>query len=317
MVLQHVTITETRPEGLGNQALRLEPTGGELQPFEAGAHVDVHLPNGLVRQYSIASAPHRRDHYLLCVKHEAQSRGGSQYVCEALQVGTELRISAPRNLFPLHAGETQVLVGAGIGLTPLLAMAESLECDGRPFVLHHYSRAREQVPFLERLLRGFSHGRVYLHHSRDGASPRQHIPREISAPPPGGQLYLCGPEAFMQRFGELALEHGWAAASVHREAFGGTLAEPPAEGDEAFEVLLASSGRLIRVEADRSIAAALLEAGVDVPLSCEMGICGACTVEVLEGTPEHRDSVLSEQERTGHMTLCCSRSRSARLTLNL
>lgn len=315
--LHEVRIAAATDEGHSQRALRLEPLHGALPAFEAGAHVDLHLPGGLVRQYSIASAPHQRDHYLLCVKLAPDSRGGSRQACTALAAGDRLHISAPRNLFPLRAGTRQVLVAAGIGITPLLSMAQALEARGEDFVLHYYVQRREQIAFGERLRQGFAHGRVLLHASAEGESPRSHVPVEIRAATSRDQLYLCGPAPFMDRFAALAAGFGWTPAQVHREHFG-ALARPAGE-DRAFEVELAASGRVVTVPAQASIAQALQRAGVEVPLSCEQGICGACLTGVLAGEPEHRDSVLGAAERAAgrQVALCCSRSRSPRLVLDL
>jgi vanillate O-demethylase ferredoxin subunit len=315
--LQEVRIATVADEGYGQRALRLEPLHGALPPFEAGAHVDVHLPDGLIRQYSIASAPQQRDHYLLCVRRTDDSRGGSRQLCGSIAPGDRLRISAPRNLFALRTGTRQVLIAAGIGITPLLSMAEALEARGEEFVLHYYVRHREQVAFAARLRQGFRHGRVLLHASADGASPRTHVPVEIRAATSRDQLYLCGPAPFMDRFAALAGGFGWSPAQVHREHFGAIAR--PAEGERAFEVQLASSGRVVTVPAQVSIAQALRAAGIAAPVSCEQGICGACLTGVLAGEPEHRDSVLGEAERCAgrQLALCCSRSHSPRLVLDL
>lgn len=315
--LQDVRIAALADEGHGQRALRLEPLHGALPAFEAGAHLDVHLPGGLVRQYSIASAPHQRDHYLLCVRLAADSRGGSRQLCGELAAGDRLRISAPRNLFPLRAGTRQVLIAAGIGITPLLSMAQALEARGEDFVLHYYVRRRGQVAFAARLRRGFAHGRVLVHASDEGESARTHVPVEIRAATSRDQLYLCGPAPFMERFAALAAGFGWTPGQVHREHFGAVAR--PAGKDQAFEVELAGSGRVLTVPAQASIAQALQRAGVAVPVSCEQGICGACLTGVLAGEPEHRDSVLGEAERAAgrQIALCCSRSRSPRLVLDL
>lgn len=171
MSLHEVRVAEVVDQGHRQRAIRLEPIGAELPAFEAGAHVDLHLPDGLVRQYSIASAPHARDHYLLCVKLADASRGGSRHLCEQLAAGDRLQISTPRNLFPLHPGERHVLLAAGIGITPLLSMAEALEARGEAFVLHYYARRQADVAFEQRLQQGFQHGQVQVHLS-DGARAR-------------------------------------------------------------------------------------------------------------------------------------------------
>ena len=315
MALLEVLVADATEQGAGNRALRLEPLTGTLPPFQAGAHVDVHLPGGLVRQYSIASAPAARDHYLLCVKREADSRGGSRHIHEQLGPGHRLWISTPRNLFELQAEGPHLLLAAGIGITPLLSMARALDAQGQPFVLHYYVHDRARAAFAGELQAGFAHGRVELHASTEGTSARRHVPAELDTP--RGHLYLCGPAAFMDRFATLAAAHGWDSGQVHREHFAGvaaTLAD-----DEAFEVELASTGLVVEVAADTTIAQALEAAGFPLPVSCEQGICGACVTGVRAGIPDHRDCVLSEQEHAANtcITPCCSRSRSPRLVLEL
>ncbi|KAB7769702.1 PDR/VanB family oxidoreductase [Xanthomonas maliensis] len=318
MNLHEVRVAAVTEQGHRQRAFRLEPIAHALPSFEAGAHVDVHLPDGLVRQYSIASAPHARDHYLLCVKLAEASRGGSRHLCERVRAGDRLRISSPRNLFPLHPGDRHVLLAAGIGITPLLSMAEALDAGGERFVLHYYVRRQAELSFLPRLQQGFAHGQVHLHPSEAGESLRVQVPSALRQVGPRDHLYLCGPAPFMEYATKVARGHGWTDAQLHREHFS-AVATPGTEPDAAFEVELASSGRVVQVAADRSIASALLDAGIDVPLSCEQGMCGACLTGVLAGMPDHRDSVLSDAERASHhqMTLCCSRSHSPRLVLAL
>ncbi|MEA9554813.1 PDR/VanB family oxidoreductase [Xanthomonas nasturtii] len=319
MSLHQVRVAAVVDQGHRQRAIRLEPIDSELPAFEAGAHVDLHLPDGLIRQYSIASAPHARDHYLLCVKLADASRGGSRHLCEQLSTGDRLQISSPRNLFPLHPGERHVLLAAGIGITPLLSMAEALEARGEPFVLHYYARRHADVAFVQRLQQGFSHGQVHVHLSDGGQSPRVHVPDALAQAGARDQLYLCGPAAFMDHFTTLAQAYGWSAAQLHREHFAPAALSLAHDADHAFEVELAASGRVVQVPADCSIASALLDAGIAVPLSCEQGMCGACLTGVIAGTPDHRDSVLNDSERAANaqITLCCSRSRSPRLVLDL
>ncbi|APO97442.1 PDR/VanB family oxidoreductase [Xanthomonas vesicatoria] len=319
MSLHEVRVADVVDQGHRQRAIRLEPVGAQLPAFEAGAHVDLHLPDGLIRQYSIASAPHVRDHYLLCVKLADASRGGSRHLCEQLSTGDRLQISSPRNQFPLHPGERHVLLAAGIGITPLLSMAEALEARGEPFVLHYYARRHADVAFVQRLQQGFTHGQAHVHLSDGGQSPRVHVPDALVQAGAHDQLYLCGPAAFMDHFTQLARTHGWTAAQLHREHFAAVDTGGAHDTDSAFEVELAASGRVVQVPADCSIANALLDAGIEVPLSCEQGMCGACLTGVVAGTPDHRDSVLSDAERAANrqITVCCSRSRSRRLVLDL
>lgn len=316
MALLQVVVTDIAEQGEGNRALTLAPLLGELPPFEAGAHVDVHLPGGVVRQYSIASAPDERDrHYVLCVKLAPASRGGSRHIHEQLVAGQRLWISRPRNHFPLQADGPHLLLAAGIGITPLLSMAQALDARGEAFVLHHYVRERAQAAFAGRLAQGFAHGRVQVHADAEGESPLTHVPGELAQP--RGHLYLCGPGGFMDHFAALAGRAGWPAQNIHSERFDPV--ELVRADDAPFEVELASSGEVVEVPAGQSIAQALGEAGIPVEVSCEQGMCGACVTGVLAGVPDHRDCVLGAAEHAANdrMTLCCSRSRSPRLVLAL
>lgn len=322
MPLLEVVVDAMSLQGQGNVALELAAAdAAPLPPFAAGAHVDLHLPNGLVRQYSIASAPDELGRYLLCVRREPASRGGSAYVHERLRVGDRLRISAPRNLFALQPARHHLLLAGGIGITPLLSMAQRLDREGLGFELHYYVQQRAQIAFAQRLATGFANGEVRLHCADEGRDARSWLPPGIETAGGDRQLYLCGPGAFMAHVAGHALAHGWDAGRIHREAFAPAVAAtaPAGSGEEAFEVELASTGQVFAVPPGRSIAAVLGEAGVALSLSCEMGICGACLTDVLAGEPDHRDSVQSEQEKAGNrqMTVCCSRSRSPRLTLGL
>lgn len=313
-----VTVAALAAEGAGNLAIRLEPLPGQALPaFAAGAHIDVFLPGALTRQYSIASAPSRLDHYELCVKREPESRGGSRFIHQALAVGAQLHISSPRNLFALQPADHHVLVAAGIGITPLLSMASALKEQQQSFSLHYYTRTRTEAAYAERLETQFGAERVHLQHSDQGRSPRRHLPDDLLQPGPNAHLYLCGPEAFMRHMTERAQELGWPTTHIHQEAFA-PMAAQTAVGD-AFEVQVNSTGQVVQVPTELSIAQALMAAGVEVAVSCEQGFCGACLTRVVTGTPCHRDSVLSDGEKAlnDQMALCCSRSRSGRLVLGI
>ncbi|WP_033575827.1 PDR/VanB family oxidoreductase [Dickeya chrysanthemi] len=318
----NVVVDALSRQGEGNLALRL--TAADEQPlpaFEAGAHVDLHLPNGLTRPYSLAGDPSDRSHYLLCVRHDAASRGGSRYVHTALRVGQRLMISAQRNAFALQPACGYLLLAGGIGITPLLAMAHALDQTGLPFELHYFVRHRRELAFREQLSRGFRHGRCRIGCADEGGSPRNQLPDSLRDGAEGRRLYLCGPAGFMAHVTRSALAHHWPASAIHTEAFGAPV--PVSRGDtdqQAFTVELASSGRVFTVPPEKTIAGVLQEHEVAVPLSCEMGMCGACLTPVCAGTPDHRDSVQSEAEKNAphqQIALCCSRSRSAHLVIGL
>lgn len=300
-------------EGNKSLAVRLVAENGEALPaWQPGAHVDVHLPCGVVRQYSLTGACENAS-YLICVGRETASRGGSRYVHETLRPGQTLAISAPRNLFPLTQSERVVLLAAGIGITPLYAMALHLNAAGTPFSLHYYVRNRESAAFARELSQL---GECTIH----TASPRSALAGHLPLPAPGLHAWVCGPSGFMAKVREVARSKGWPDEAVHSEAF-----QPPAplisgEAGEIFTVKLASTGERWPVPADKTIAQVLQANGVDVPLSCEMGICGACLTPVIDGVVDHRDTVQSEAEKSApgqQVALCCSRSHSGELVIAL
>ncbi|VVM80155.1 MULTISPECIES: PDR/VanB family oxidoreductase [Pseudomonas] len=314
-----VKVTEMAAQGASNISIRLEPIYGQTLPgFEAGAHVDVFLANGLIRQYSIASAPFMDDHYELCVKLDSASRGGSRFVHEHLAVGDELEISLPRNLFALQPARHYILIAAGIGITPLISMAAELDRKQLSFSLHYYTRTLADVAFGERLASYLGTSQVHLHQSYAGRSPRQYLPEDLQRPSAEQLVYLCGPAEFMVHVEQSAKLSGWAPERIIKEAFSPTAVIADV-GADTFEIELKSTGAVYTVHGEQSIARVLLDAGVDVPVSCEQGMCGACLTGVLSGEPEHLDMVMTDEEHAlnNRMTLCCSRSRSDRLVLDL
>ncbi|MDH4874647.1 PDR/VanB family oxidoreductase [Pseudomonas sp. BN515] len=312
-----VVITAIRPEARDILSLELARADhGPLPAFSAGAHIDLHLPNGLVRQYSLCNHPGENHRYQIAVLRSSDSRGGSEAVHQ-LRPGQALRIGTPRNLFPLaEGGGRSLLMAGGIGITPLLCMAEHLASSGADFQLHYCARSEEHAAFVERLEGSPFAGRVQLHFD-DGARGRLDISRLLADQPGDTRLYTCGPAGFMQHVLDSARELGWAEARLHREYFSAEAA--PQGAADAFEVQLASSGQVLRVEAGENVVEALRKVGVEVPVACEQGICGTCLTRVLEGVPEHRDLFLTEEEQAANdqFTPCCSRARSPRLVLDL
>lgn len=314
-----VVVTRKRREAEGIYSFELAPAEGSMLPaFSAGSHIDVHLPNSLLRQYSLCNHPEERHRYLLGVLLDPASRGGSQAMHEQVHEGSRLRISEPRNLFPLaHVAGYSVLFAGGIGITPILCMAERLARIGAPFELHYCGRSAGGMAFVEYIRRSAFADCVHVHVDDGEDDQRLDSARVLSAPTSDRHLYVCGPNGFMEHVLSTARTQGWAEAQLHREYFAG--AAVPASEAGGFEVQLASSGRCLQVPAHRSVAQVLLEAGIDIPLSCEQGICGTCITRVLEGEPEHRDMFLTDAERARNdqFTPCCSRARSARLVLDL
>lgn len=293
------------------------PEGAELPPFSAGAHIDLHLGEGLVRQYSLAGDPADTSRYLLGVLREPASRGGSLAVHERLREGDLLGASLPRNHFPLHAqAPHSLLLAGGIGITPLLSMAEQLQREGREFELHYCTRSAARTAFAQRLREAAWASRVHLHHDDGPAAQRLDLAGLLAGAPAGAHLYVCGPRGFIDWVLRGGRDAGWDDSRLHREYFAAAEDTPSAGG--AFEVELASSGRVVRVEPAQTIVQALAAAGIDLPTSCEQGVCGTCLTRVLAGTPEHRDSYLTDEERARNdqMLPCCSRALSPRLVLD-
>jgi vanillate O-demethylase ferredoxin subunit len=304
-------------EAHGIVALELTAAdGGALPPFEPGAHIDVEATAGVTRQYSLCSDPADRRAYRLAVLREPASRGGSAAIHDQFNVGRKVKVSKPRNHFALSPHtERSILVAGGIGVTPLLSMAYALHAQGRAFELHYTTRSREKAAFVEELQHAAFSDRLRLYHD-DGVNG-QRFDAAVALPPPspGAHLYICGPGGFMDVVVATAHTAGWSADHIHLERF---TAEVSTEGD-AFTVVAARSGLTIRVAADQTIGEALAAAGIDLPMSCEQGVCGTCLTDVVDGIPDHRDQYLTDDEKATNkqMTPCCSRSRSPVLTLAL
>jgi vanillate O-demethylase ferredoxin subunit len=292
--------------------------GRTLPAFSAGSHVDVQLPNGLTRQYSLANDPAESHRYLIAVLRDAASRGGSATMHDAVHEGDLLTISAPKNHFPLaHDARRHLLLAGGIGVTPILCMAERLAVTGADFEMHYCTRSRERTAFHDRIRMSSFASRVHLHFDDGDATQRLDLASLLAAPVPGTHLYVCGPKGFMDAVLGAAREGGWPEANLHVEYFGAETA--PHDADATFEVQLASSGRIVVVPRERSVVQALADAGVEVPTSCEQGVCGTCLTRVLAGVPDHRDLYLTPEEQAANdqFTPCCSRAKTPRLVLDL
>ncbi len=294
--------------------------GGALPDFAAGAHIDVHVGMGgtnFVRPYSLCNAPGSASWHIGVLR-EAQSRGGSAAVHAWLGVGSSLQVSAPRHHFTLAAGAAHsLLLAGGIGVTPLLAMAEQLHRDGASFELHHCTRNMARTPFVQRLAAAPYAAQVHRHLDDGAAGQRLGLPAVLGAAPAGTHLYVCGPQGFMDAMLGAARAAGWPEDHLHWESFGAAVV--PQQGDQAFDLVLARSGRTIRVHADQTAAQALQSEGVYLSTSCEQGVCGTCLTPVLEGVPDHRDQYLTPEEQAANdqFTPCCSRARSASLVIDL
>lgn len=288
-----------------------------LPAFTAGAHIDLHLPNGIVRSYSLLNDQAERDRYVIGVYRDPAGRGGSAWLFDRLKTGDRLTVGAPRNNFRLNeAAAHSVLIAGGIGITPLLSMARRLSTLGRPWTLHYASRTRDSAGFLGDLaaLQTGGSGRVHLHFDQEAGGCLLDLQALVNAVPSDAHLYCCGPAGMLRAF-ESAVA-GCPAGQVHVEHFAPVV---PAAQDGGFTIVLARSRREIAVPGGKSILDALLDEGVEVQCSCLEGTCGSCETGVLEGEPDHRDVVLSAEEKAANdrMMICCSGSRSARLVLDI
>jgi vanillate O-demethylase ferredoxin subunit len=237
---------------------------------------------------------------------------------DAVRVGAELRVSVPRNHFALASVPAKhLLLAGGIGLTPLLSMAQHLGRAREDFELHYCARSRTRAAFMDRLASASWAGRVQYHFDDEDERQRLHLASLLNGANPDTHLYVCGPLGFMNAVLDAARASGWPENRLHYEFFAAPAVDTSSDG--AFEVCLARSETIIPIPADRSVTQALADAGIDVPVSCEQGICGTCLTRVLDGEPDHRDLFLSpeEQARNDQFLPCCSRSRSRRLVLDL
>lgn len=290
----------------------------DLPAFDPGAHIDMHLPNGMVRQYSLYNHPGEAKRYLIGVLKDPASRGGSLALHDLVKAGDRLLISEPRNHFPLaERAERSLLLAGGIGITPILSMARALASAGEEFEVHYCARSKNSMAFMQEIAQSAFADRVHFHF--DDAAPEQHLDVDavLAMPTPGAHLYVCGPAGFLDYVLHSAAARGWPAEQLHREYF--SAASSSATGNTSFEVEIKHTGEVLTIPADKSVLHVLEEAGIFIPASCEEGVCGTCMTGVLEGEPDHRDLFMTDAERTlnNQFTPCCSRAKSRRLVLDL
>ncbi|MET0268455.1 MAG: PDR/VanB family oxidoreductase [Duganella sp.] len=293
--------------------------GSELPPFTAGAHIDVHLGPGLVRQYSLCNAPHERHRYLIGVLRDPASRGGSQAMHDTVQAESRLQISAPKNHFALVDAPRSLLLAGGIGVTPILAMAEALSAQGAPFAMHYCARTPERMAFRERIAASAFAEQVQCHFDSGAAEQKLDLPALLAGLDRASHIYFCGPAGFIEHVKAAAAAQQWPASQLHLEYFAGADAAQAEQGDQPFEVKLASSGASYTIPVGVSVMKVLQDAGVFVPASCEQGVCGTCLTRVLDGVPDHRDLYQTEEEQAANdqFTPCCSRAKTPMLLIDL
>ena len=317
--IRQVRVKGMRYEADGICSVELVPLAPEasLAPFTAGAHIDLHLPGGPVRSYSLLNRQGDASRYVIGVHQSPQSRGGSRYVHAAMRPGDVIAIAGPRNHFALDEGAAHsVFIAGGIGITPLLSMMRRLNELWRPWELHYAVRTRRQAGFLDEVRELSAADGVKASVTFDGepGGAMLDISRIVSQAPQGAHFYCCGPTGMLAAF-EAATAH-LPPERVHTEYFA---PKEQADTSGGFEVRCARSAKTFAVRPGQTLLSALLDQGVQVSYACEEGICGTCEVKVLEGDPDHRDSVLTQQEKDEGKTMmvCCSGSKSGVLVLDL
>ncbi|NUP28008.1 MAG: oxidoreductase [Nocardia sp.] len=291
----------------------VDPSGADLPAWEPGAHLALHLPNGLVREYSLCSDPSDRSRWTVAVLRTPDSRGGSTHIHDLLPVGGLLEIEGPRQNFALDTAARHILVAGGIGITPILSMVRTLHRAGANWTLLYTGRSRSTMAFLGEI-GSLPADRVTIHADDAAAGRYPDLAGLLGNIDSDAVAYCCGPESLMTACSDALPDPG----QLRIERF--KAPEPVITGtDTAFDVVLATSGRRIPVAPDVSVLNALQDAGVPVESSCTEGICGTCEVGVVKGDVEHRDFLLSpeEQQTGGTMFVCVSRCRSAELVLDL
>jgi ferredoxin-NADP reductase len=314
-----VRVRATTYEAHNIRGFELVPLDPEttLPAFNAGAHIELQLPGGLRRSYSLLNDPTQTHRYCIGVNLDAHSRGGSRFMHEQLRTGTVLTIGVPRNLFEMdESAPFNVFIAGGIGITPMLSMIARTQALGTPWRLHYTARTRQHAGFLDQLAhyQSQSGADVQLNFDQEPGGRMLDLNAVIAALPAGGHVYACGPTPLLEAYEKATAS--LPPGRVHREYFA---AKEAAATDGSYTVTLARSQRSLQIKHGQSLLDGLIAVGVEPTFSCQQGICGTCEVKVLEGTPDHRDMVLTEAEKAGNdrMMVCCSGAKSACLVLDL
>ena len=301
---------------LGFELVTLDPKTA-LPAFNAGSHIELHLPGDLRRSYSLLNDPTQTHRYCIGVNLDAHSRGGSRFMHEQLRTGTVLTIGVPRNLFEMdESAPFNVFIAGGIGITPMLSMIARAQALGTPWRLHYAARTRQHAGFLDLLARYQAQpgADVKLNFDQEPGGPMLDLNAVISALPAGAHVYACGPQSLLAAYEQATAS--LPTARVHREYFA---AKEAAATEGSYTVRLARSQGTLQIRPGQTLLDGLIAIGAEPTFSCQQGICGTCEVKVLEGTPDHRDMVLTESEKAGNdrMMVCCSGAKSACLVLDL
>ena len=313
--LIRVRVSDIHDTATDIKAIELTSIEAQLPTFQPGAHIDVHLPNGMIRQYSLANATGQTDRYIIGVKRESESTGGSSYVHDTLRVDDVIAVSAPRNNFPMRRDAVKtILIAGGIGITPMLSMAQALHHSSMPFDLHYFVQGSEHVAF-KHIVDTFQSSLV-IHSALDPEGTQKKLKDILSTYNDAHHMYVCGPGPMMDATRAIAQSNHWPDDAVHFEYFKNTQVQ---DDSVPFEVSLSRSGLTLQVPSGKSLLEVLRENDVDLPSSCEQGACGTCKVTVTEGEPLHQDVYLSETEKQkgNCMMTCVSRAKSNSLTLDI
>jgi ferredoxin-NADP reductase len=292
----------------------VDPGGRDLPRFEAGAHIDLRV-GGYLRQYSLWNSPLERRRYCIAVLREPDGRGGSCHLHDNVRVGDFVEVSVPRNNFLLdQSAERHLLIAGGIGIAPIMSMIAELRRCRAEFEVRYCTRSRERTAFRQELAPLAAEGCLHFHH--DGGDPAQglDVAAMLRSRRRGTHLYYCGPSLLMAAITAAARE--WPPDATHYEYFTG-VPEPPAEEERPFRIKLARSGGDYEVPAGETIADVLRRQGIAIRTSCELGYCGACLAPYIAGEPDHRDQVLEAKDRKRYLMVCCSRSKTPVLELDL
>lgn len=311
-----VLVETVHEESAGVRSLSLVAADGRPLPdWAPGAHIDLVLDDGLERQYSLCGPRGDRSRWRVAVLRASESRGGSKWVHDRIRVGDNIRVRGPRNKFPLKTARKYVFIAGGIGITPLLSMIEELDATRpeTPWTLVYGGRHRESMAFLTELGRFGDRVEIWPEDERGLID----LDAVLGTPQFGTAIYCCGPEPLIKAVERLS--RSWTPGSLHVERFQAPIITGAEASESTFEVVATQSGVTAQVPAGQTIVDVLAGYGIDIPVSCGEGVCGTCETRVLEGIPEHRDAVLTEEQRASGevITPCCSRSKTPRIVLDV
>lgn len=296
--------------------LVLERTDGSVLPsFEPGAHIDLHIDSKTVRQYSLVNSLDNGKSYEIAILRDAAGRGGSVQAHDTLMMGNTINISEPRNHFPLIKSEHTLLIAGGIGITPILSMAQHLHNQSQSFELHYSARSSHSAAYYDEIkASAFTENTQFFFDEEGGKFNPEYLEYRAK----DNRLFVCGPEGFITYIKNTALEAGWPEDRIHYELFSKSSTDTTGLG-APFSILVNNTGAIVHVAEEETALDALVRSGYEIPYSCEQGVCGSCVLDIIEGTPDHQDAYLTDKERAENrrFTPCCSRAQTPSITINL